>query len=112
MTAAPIAGPVTIGSSTANIMRMPWKCPALPAGVQSRIFAPSAEVIIMYPLIITVPAIITPTLPRTKNMPASPASMTAAAGNTKRSLPSRSIKRPDTTLTTDARISTTPRTIA
>ena len=66
----------------------------------------------MYPLIITLPATITPAFPRTKYIAARPMSMMAAAGTVKRILPTRSINLPETTLTTLANISTTPRTIA
>ena len=93
-------------------MRMPWKWPTLPSGVQSRILAESAAESIICPLIITVPAAMTGTLPRTKYIPISPMNMTSAAGTAKRSLPTRSMKRPATTLATEARISTTPRTSA
>ena len=42
----------------------------------------------------------------------SPANMTASAGSTHRSLPMRSIQRPNTTETTEAMMSTPPSTIA
>ena len=84
----------------------------MPSGVLSRITPDSTAVTSMYPLIITQPAAITPAMPRTKYIPTSPMNITAAAGSTKRSLPTRSIALPEATLTTDAVISTTPSTSA
>ena len=45
-------------------------------------------------------------------MPTSPANIRPAAGSTKRSLPTRSMSRPQSTLTAEAKISTTPSTSA
>ena len=103
---------MSMGSITAKIMRMPWKCPAFSGGVRSRISADRAAVTTMKPLMSTVPAAITGRRPLAKNMPRSPSSITPAAGSTTRSLPRRSIGLPMRTLTKEAMISTTPSTKA
>ena len=91
---------------------MPWNCPALWAGVWSRMTPwRQAERTMLAPSI-TVPARMTGTMPRTKNMAMSPAKAVMEAGTATWSFPRRSITRPKATLTALAAVSTTPRMTA
>ena len=94
------------------MMRMPWNCPAFRAGVWSRMRPwRQAERTMLAPSI-RMPARMTGTVPRTKNMQTRPAKAAAAAGTAAVSLPFRSIARPKATLMILAAVRTTPRITA
>ena len=70
-----------------------------------------AAVEIRNPDIMMVPASITPTMSRTKNIATKPTIMVNAAGRMTFSFPKRSIRRPPRTDATDASVNTTAKMI-